>query len=29
MKAWILSSEENPETRSSLVWAETRGRAKA
>lgn len=29
MRAWILSSEESPETCSSLVWAETRGRAKA
>lgn len=29
MKAWILSSEESPETCSSLVWAESRGRAKA
>ena len=28
MKAWILSSDENPENYSSLVWAETRGRAK-
>lgn len=29
VRAWILSSEESPETCSSLVWAETRGRAKA
>ena len=29
MRAWILSSEESPETCSSLVWAETIGRAKA
>lgn len=28
MRAWILSSEESPETYSSLVWAESRGRAK-
>ena len=28
MKAWILSSEENPESYSSLVWAESRGKAK-
>lgn len=29
VRAWILSSEESPETYSSLVWAESRGRAKA
>ena len=29
MKAWILSSDESPENYSSLVWAESRGRAKA
>lgn len=29
MRAWILSSDESPENYSSLVWAETRGRAKA
>lgn len=29
MRAWILSSEESSETCSSLVWAESRGRAKA
>lgn len=28
MRAWILSSDESPETYSSLVWAESRGRAK-
>ena len=28
MRAWILSSEENPESYSSLVWAESRGKAK-
>ncbi|WP_322630536.1 hypothetical protein [Aedoeadaptatus coxii] len=29
MRAWILSSEESSEDFSSLVWAESRGRAKA
>ena len=29
MRAWILSSDESPENYSSLVWAESRGRAKA
>lgn len=29
MRAWILSSDESPENYCSLVWAETRGRAKA
>ena len=29
MKAWILSSDESPEIYSSLVWAESRGKAKA
>ena len=29
MRAWILSSDENPENYSSLVWAESRGKAKA
>lgn len=29
MRAWILSSDESPESYSSLVWAESRGRAKA
>lgn len=29
MRAWILSSDENPENYSSLVWAESRGRAKS
>lgn len=28
MRAWILSSEESPESYSSLVWAESRGKAK-
>lgn len=28
MRAWILSSEENPYSGSSLVWAESRGKAK-
>ena len=28
MRAWILSSDENPEHYLSLVWAESRGRAK-
>ena len=28
MKAWILSSDESPESFSSLVWAESRGKAK-
>ena len=28
VRAWILSSDENPESYSSLVWAESRGRAK-
>ena len=28
MRAWILSSEENQDSYSSLVWAESRGRAK-
>ncbi len=28
MKAWIVSSEESCEPCSSLVWAETRGKAK-
>lgn len=28
MRAWILSSEESPENFSSLVWAESRGKAK-
>ena len=28
MRAWILSSEESPEPYSSLVWAESRGKAK-
>ena len=28
MRAWILSSEENPDSGSSLVWAESRGKAK-
>lgn len=28
MRAWILSSEESPEPCSSLVWAESRGKAK-
>ena len=29
MRAWILSSDESPENYSSLVWAESRGKAKA
>lgn len=29
MRAWILSSEDSPENYSSLVWAESRGKAKA
>ena len=29
MRAWILSADESPENYSSLVWAESRGRAKA
>ena len=29
VRAWILSSEESPEDCSSLVWAESRGKAKA
>lgn len=29
MRAWILSSDESPEIYSSLVWAESRGKAKA
>ena len=29
MRAWILSSDESPENYSSLVWAESRGQAKA
>ena len=28
MRAWILSSDESPEPCSSLVWAESRGKAK-
>lgn len=28
VRAWILSSDESPETCSSLVWAESRGKAK-
>ena len=28
MRAWILSSDESPENYSSLVWAESRGKAK-
>ncbi len=28
MRAWILSSDESPESFSSLVWAESRGKAK-
>ena len=28
VRAWILSSDESPELCSSLVWAESRGRAK-
>ena len=28
MKAWILSSDESPEPFNSLVWAESRGKAK-
>lgn len=28
VRAWILSSEESPESYSSLVWAESRGKAK-
>ena len=29
MRAWILSSDESPENYCSLVWAESRGKAKA
>lgn len=29
VRAWILSSDESPEPCSSLVWAESRGKAKA
>ena len=29
MRAWILSADESPENYSSLVWAESRGKAKA
>lgn len=29
VRAWILSSDESPENYSSLVWAESRGKAKA
>lgn len=29
MRAWILSSDDSPEPCSSLVWAESRGKAKA
>lgn len=28
MRAWILNSEENPDSGCSLVWAESRGKAK-
>ena len=28
MRAWILSSDDNPDGGSSLVWAESRGKAK-
>lgn len=28
MRAWILSSDDSPEPCSSLVWAESRGKAK-
>ena len=28
VRAWILSSDESPENYSSLVWAESRGKAK-
>ena len=28
MRAWILSSDESPENYCSLVWAESRGKAK-
>ena len=29
MRAWILNADESPENYSSLVWAESRGKAKA